>query len=417
MDRKRAYNTSDGGKQWRYEVVANYAPQCGERGVYADLYVGNYHATRYASFLPPTSSQFARQDDRTYWGGRAYYNMVFGDMGSLAVGTEARRDSAEAQQYSTVDRQRTTTTYDYDLNLTSWALFLQAQIKPVEYFKIVGGVRWDYFWQDVANLGRPENSGKGASFVRSPKIGFVITPTTNFNIFGNVANGFRSSSNLEMSPYRVNTHRDFGLEPAIVQTYDLGFNAGLFGNLYVAADYYHTFMQREIRMVNNNPVVIGDTVRKGYELEAKFFPTTSGEFSFFGSYAWVDAKVIDPATPGQILVPDISEHNIKAGVSIQKRFGPVSEVLADLYYQYTSGAPYYRGSGTAIELATPVYGPDYDVYNFKLTYKGDGWSSFFSTQCKPREFSAVYTWVSNNLLVYDPQPKWDLAAGLTYSFW
>jgi outer membrane receptor protein involved in Fe transport len=416
VERRTAFNTTDGGFQKRYEWVLNYAPACGERGLYATLYVDKWNHSRFYSFSGSTFAnryspgQFARQDDRIYWGGRLYYNLVFGDVGSLIVGGETRQDQGETQQYNTIKRQRTTTVYDYDLRLSNWAVFLQGQIKPAEYLKIVGGVRWDYFTQDFDNLVRPQNSGRGFPFIRSPKIGFVVTPTENFNIFGNIGCGFRSPVNLEVSPYAAKTKRDFGLEPPEVQTYDLGFNVSLFGNLYLAADYYHTNMQREIRSVNGNPMVIGDTVRKGCELEARFYPTNNQDFSVYGNYGWVEARVIDPVTPGQFLVNDISEHTVKAGVSIQRDFGSGRNVLADLYYEYTSGAPYYGST------AIPVFGPDYDVYNLKLTYTGNGWSSFLSARCKPREYSADYTWVSNNLLVFDPQPKWEFASGLTYTF-
>jgi outer membrane receptor protein involved in Fe transport len=415
VKRTSAFNTTDGGYTRRQEFVLTYAPACGERGLYGTLYVDRRNTIRYYSFSGATFAtryspgQSARQDDRTYWGGRLYYNLVFGDMGSLIVGGETRQDSGEAQQYVTVDRQRRTTTYDYDMSLSNLAVFLRGQIKPAEYLKIVGGVRWDYFTEGFDNLGRPQNSGKGFPFIQSPKIGFVMTPIQNFNIFGNVGQGFRSPTNLEMSPYRANTNANFRLEPAQIQTYDLGFNVSLFGNLYLGADYYHTNMQREIRPVNGQPMVIGDTVRKGYELEARFYPTKSQDLSVYGNYGWVEAKVIDPVTPGQFLVPEVSEHVVKAGVSIQRDFAG-RKVLADLYYEYTSGAPYY-GSSTI-----PVFGPDYDVYNFKLTYTGNGWSSFLSIRCKPREYSNDFTWVSNNLLVFDPQPKWELASGLTYNF-
>ena len=300
--------------------------------------------------------------------------------------------------------------------MSGWGAFVQGQIKPSEYLKIVGGVRWDSFTQDIDNTILPENSGKNVCSIRSPKIGFVITPTPNFNIFGNVATGFRTPSALEMSPYRTTGTKNFGLEPAAVQTYDIGFNAALFGNLFLAADYYHTYMQREIRTINGEPMIIGDTVRKGYELEARFYPSKSEDFSFYGNYAWVDAQVKDPIRPGQFLVNDISEHNIKAGVTMQRSFGPITKIVADLYYQYTSGGPYYRSSGTAAQLATPIFGPDYDEYNFKLRYTGNGWSSHLSARCKPREYSCNYTWVNDNLLVYDPQPQWDIQGGLTYTF-
>ena len=226
VNRTRAYNPTDGGRNERYELVMNYAPACGERGLYATLYMADFHHKRFAKFLPVTGSQFGRQDDRSYWGGRVHYNLVFGDIGSLTVGGETRQDSGESQQYNTVDRRRTTTTYDYNMRLSNWAMFLQGQIKPAEYLKIVGGVRWDDFTQQFDNLTRPQNSGKGFPHIQSPKIGFVMTPTENLNIFGNIGCGFRSPANMEVSPYQANSNKVFDLEPAAVQTIRFGLQCG-----------------------------------------------------------------------------------------------------------------------------------------------------------------------------------------------
>ena len=416
VNRTRAFNPNDVGNNERYELVMNYGPSCGERGLYTTLYIGDFHHKRLYTFLRSSpnpddastwlSDQSRRQDDRTYWGGRVYYNLVFGKMASLTVGGETRQDSGETQQ---VNRITNTTAYDYDMRLSNWAMFVQGQIKPTETVKIVGGVRWDYFTQQFDNYIRPQNSGKGYPYIRSPKIGFVFTPQENFNIFGNIGCGFRSPSNFEVSPYSSSsTETGYGVDPAMVQTYDIGCNATVFGNLYLAADYYHTNMQREIRTVNGNPVVVGDTVREGYELEAKYYP--SEDISFFASYAWVDAEVVDPATAGQVLLGDISEHTVKAGVNMQRDFGPYGTVLADLYYEYFSGTPNYSGSKL-------MWGPDFDMYNVKLTYSGRGWSSFFSARIRPREYANDTTWVNRGYLVYDPPPKWDLAAGIKYTFW
>jgi outer membrane receptor protein involved in Fe transport len=407
---RRPLDPTDGGYVWRYQFVANYAPACGERGLYATLYFDKSYDMRYCKFLPITSSQFARVNDRPYWGGRIFYNLVFSDLASLTIGGETRQDSGRGKQYNTVNRQWTSTTYDYGMHLANWATFLQGQIKPHEKVKIIGGVRWDFFIQQFDNVTRLQNSGKGFPYIRSPKIGFVLTPTENFNVFGNVGSGFRSPANLEVCPYQANSRSNFDLDPALVQTYDIGFNTTVFGNLYLAADYYHTYTEREIKTVNNQPVNIGNTIRKGYELEARYYP--SNDLDFFGSYAWVDAKVVDPTYPGQFLVPYISEHLIKAGITLRRDFGPYGRVMADLYYQYFSGTPGYKNTTATI----PLYGPDYDMYNFKLTYSGNGWSSFFSTRCQPREYSAPYTWVSGGYQVYDPPPQWELTSGLTYNW-
>ena len=66
-NRKRALDPWDGGDVWRYEVVANYAPSCGERGLYATLYVDKYHGVRYCR-LNLRYSEYARMEDRLYWG-------------------------------------------------------------------------------------------------------------------------------------------------------------------------------------------------------------------------------------------------------------------------------------------------------------------------------------------------------------
>ena len=100
-ERKRAFDPTDGGYVWRYQVVMNYAPTCGERGLYATLYLDKSYDMRYCKFPPITSSQFARVNDRPYWGGRVYYNLVFGDMASLTVGGESRQDSGQGLQYNT----------------------------------------------------------------------------------------------------------------------------------------------------------------------------------------------------------------------------------------------------------------------------------------------------------------------------
>ncbi|MFH0823534.1 MAG: TonB-dependent receptor plug domain-containing protein, partial [Pseudomonadota bacterium] len=139
VDPITAYSTSDGGSLARYELVANFAPTCGERGLYATLYTSDYHYFRYATWLPVGSSQSGTQDDRRVWGGSLSYNLVFGDIGSLAVGGQTRHDVGTSQRYNTLRRQRTaTTTYAYDLRLSNWALFVQGQIKPHEKLKLVG---------------------------------------------------------------------------------------------------------------------------------------------------------------------------------------------------------------------------------------------------------------------------------------
>ncbi len=71
VNRTQEYNPTDGGRNQLFQLVLNYAPACGERGLYVTLYRADFHHKRFYKFLPTTGSQSGRQDDRQYWGGRA----------------------------------------------------------------------------------------------------------------------------------------------------------------------------------------------------------------------------------------------------------------------------------------------------------------------------------------------------------
>lgn len=406
--RTAAVNTTDGGDRLRNDVVMNFRPSCGERGLYVDLYAGKLIRKRWYSFPPSPSA--AQADDRSYWGGRAYYNLVFGEVASLTVGGSTRQDSGPSHQFTQTNRRWIGDQFLYDLNLANWAWFLQGQLKLADSLKIIGGVRGDYFTLGVDNKTRPVNSGTGYPHITVPKIGFVITPVKNINAFGNIGSGFRSPGAQEVSPYAATSSKRFDLNPAKLDSADIGVNLLLFDNLYLAADYYHTINTSEIRTVNNQPQNIGSTLRKGYEIEAKFY--ASSEVNVFANYAWVDARVLDPTYPGQVLLPGIPEHTVKGGIDIQKDFGMGRRVVIDAYYQYISGPPNYNGSSAVV-----IYSPDYDVYNFKIAYEGRGWSGFVAAKFQPRELSGSYTFISGGYMCFNPQPKWDFMGGLTYTFW
>jgi outer membrane receptor protein involved in Fe transport len=416
ISRRDAVNVTDGGDRSRHELVMNYSPMCGERGLYAALYLGYLDRKRWYTFPAnpmPTYPSSGQLDHRLYWGGRVYYNLVFGEVANLTIGGETRQDSGPSQQFNQNNRQWISDQFNYGVRLSNWAGFLQGQIKPADTLKFVGGVRTDYFVIDVENLVRPANSGIGYPSIISPKIGVVFTPLKDFNIFGNVGSGFRSPMVQEVSPYAAGKTKNFFFQPPVLTSADVGFNALLFGSLYLSLEYYHTINSNEIRTINSQPVNLGTTVRKGYEGEIKYYP--SSDVNVFANYAWVDARVVDPTNPGQVLIPTISEHLIKGGVEFQKDFGQSRRLLMDAYYQYNSGAPAYYKTNPS-----PVWGRDYDVYNFKLSYEGMGWSSWISAQYCPREFSADYTGTFSDVTkahsTFNPPAKWTFASGLTYTF-
>jgi outer membrane receptor protein involved in Fe transport len=413
VSRKSTLTPDDGGDSKRYSFVANYGPSKGEQGLYITAYFEDAELNRFVAF-PVTTTSAVSQQERAFAsnvaGGRIFYNFAYKDVLAVTAGMESRYDDGDWQRFPTKKRQISgAASQDWHMNILQVGGFLQAQTKVMDILKLVGGIRYDTFHNDIDNKKCPSNSGEGDTSIFSPKIGFVLTPVKNVNVFANKGFGFRSPSISELSPSSSTQKKNFGLDPAKADTWDIGFNTTLFEKLFLAFDYYNTDTEREIAFINNEPVNIGNSSRNGYEIETQFYITPA--FSLFGSYSSVDAKVKNPINPGQDKVIDVPKENITGGVEMTKEIGKERQFLADLYYYYSGGKYYYIGKQT-----TPVKGPPYDSYNLKLTYKAKPLTCFISTAYQPRKASSDITWLNGTEIVITPKPIWDLNAGIKYEF-
>jgi len=411
FDRRDAVDPTDLGYQRTWSAVANYSPVGTDAGLYFTAYVENYKKYRWSTILP--DPQRLQDDDRIFYGGRIFYNLVFGNFASVIIGAESRYDRGISQQFRTVNRQTTATVNDYNLGLWNPSLFVQGQVKLSDSIKLVGGVRKDYFEMTVDNQVTPTNSGTGYPTTLNPKIGFVVTPLKNVNIFGNKGLGFRAPAASEMSP-ATGTIKKFQLGAAQTDSWDLGFNATFMGQIYVAFDWYRTDMQNEVRTVAGEPINIGNSKRTGYEVEARYY--ASNQINIFANYSWVDAKVKNPAKTGQDMVTGVAQDVIKGGIGFTYDLTPGVKFLADLYCEYVGEQPFYFGSSP-----TPQYGPDYVLYNVRTAWQGRNWGMFAAARYQPKELSSdTVSSGGNNTVGYhftfNPNPLWDLSGGVKYTF-
>ncbi|MFH1112779.1 MAG: TonB-dependent receptor [Pseudomonadota bacterium] len=407
IPRTYAIDSADGGDQRRWSLALNFTPTAMESGLYLTLFLNHYGFNNFSTSIG--SAQTLSHGDRIFYGGRVFYNFVFGDFASLAAGVESRHDNGGVQNFTCVNRQRTSVTKDYGLDLVNRSWFVQAEVKPSETLKFVGGLRGDYFGNNVENRKKPANSGTGYPSIVSPKLGLVITPVKNVNIFGNKGLGFRSPSHEEVSPTSASGKKNFSLEVAKTDSWDVGLNAVLFNCIYLALDYYQTEMEKEVRTVDNQPINIGDSHREGYEVEGRFY--ASKQINLFANYGWVDAKVKNPASAGQDRVTFVSEHIVKGGIECSFDLFQDIKVQGDIYYEYLSGPPLYFGSNPIAQ-----YAPDFDAYNFRLATEGRHWGLFVAARYQPREYSSDIVTVRDNEFAFCPLPKWDLSGGLDYTF-
>ena len=74
----------------------------------------------------------------------------------------------------------------------SIGLYAQNTTKLTDWVRTIVGVRHDQFWANVTS-DTPENSGKADASITSPKVGLVLGPFRNNEIFLNAGYGFHSN--------------------------------------------------------------------------------------------------------------------------------------------------------------------------------------------------------------------------------
>ncbi len=402
VQRTQAISHTDGGNSEYYNLVLNYSPKEGT-GFHATLYAASEDHNRYGTWHP--DPQRLEHNERLFFGWNILYNYMPTRNLSLIFGTDGRYDNGEMQRYNTINRAKTAKIRDWHIEELSAGLFLQGQYKPADFFKIVGGLRYDHFDFDIDNKIKPSNSGSGDTSIFSPKIGFVITPLNNLNIFANKGLGFRTPSAADMSPHDRD-YKNFNLKPAKVDTWDVGFSALLFEKLHLAFDYYQTDMEREIRVVGGETLTIGESKRDGYEIEAKFYATN--ELALYSNYGWVKARINNPAVKGEDRVTGVPKSYIGAGIEWQHRFDKESHMTIDFGYQYLGKAP-LNASGS-------LQRPPVDRYMVKAAYNIKGWTLFAESTYHPRKHTSEGMFLSGGAVRYDPKPVCDVNAGVKYRF-
>lgn len=403
VKKKDAVNSTDDGDSEYYNLVLNYSPKT-EEGLHGTVYLVSEDFNRVATF--PPSPQRWEHNKRTFYGWNILYNYLPLKNLSVVVGTDGRYDDGSVRRHNTMNRTTIlATTHNWNIKELSLGFFTQAQWKPIEFLKLTGGIRYDRFDFDIENKIRPNNSGSGDTFIVSPKIGFVITPMRHFNIFANKGLGFRSPYVAEMSP-NDRDYKNMNLKPAKVDTWDIGFNTLMFDKLSFAFNYYQTDMEREIRVVGAETINIGKSKRNGYEAEARFYATN--EITLFANYAWVKARIKNPAIAGEDKVTNVPEDYITAGVEWIKNLGNKRTVSVDFYTQIYGKTP-LDASGT-------IWRDTFGKYFGKVQYKLSNITLYAGAVYHPKEYTSEGQFIVNNIVVYDPRPKWDINAGIKYHF-
>jgi outer membrane receptor protein involved in Fe transport len=413
--RSTQFNNPGFGNAERRSLVFNRAPADGEAGWYATAYAETLERTR--AIATSATQHTVGHDDRSIVGARLAQNFVYGDRAALMVGAELRRDRGDALRQIYVNRVPTASyVNNQDLDLLTYGLFAQAQYRPVQPLKLLGGLRYDRFDYDIVNRKLPAASTGYRHGVATPKFGAVWTVTPQFDVFANVAQGFRSpaaeqiSSSGSTGPLGASGGVISPVSPTKVRSYDLGFTTTPAAGWSVSGAVYYTLNQDEIVLQPDGSYKsVGDTTRKGFELETRY--RIGRAASVYASYGRIaEAKVNNPAanTGAKLSVP---KHQLKAGADYKTRLGSGQLTLnADGYV--ISDIPYYVGTPQVLERNMPVY----TRYDLRATYDWQDVQVSFYAVLQPHRFGSEIAYGSSAGLLISPVPRRTFGATVRYFF-
>jgi outer membrane receptor protein involved in Fe transport len=409
ISRRNAKNPTDKGDSEMVDVVVNYSPPGGEEGLHASLYYCYlWNATGRTFYTFPQGR--IDSGGNTYGWKLMYDYRPFKQL-SLVFGNDLRSDVATKRAWQTIAYYfRIRPTQSWNFSQFNTGFFIQAQYQPFSFLKLTGGGRYDLFNTKVDNLLYPQNSGKGFTDAWSPKVGLVITPYKDINIYANYGTGFASPDPQQMSPASATQRANLDLGVSKLETWDVGFNALLFKRLYVDFNYYNTFNQKEqeFNAATLTYENLGASKREGFEVEAKIFLTK--ELTVYGNWAHVHARLKNPATPGAYYISQLPSNQSVVGVEFQKPWDEGNQEIGFNFY-------YLQVGPKPVNTRATTWGSQLDRYFFKLNYRYKKWTLSANAVVSPRKYASEYYYnPAGNEVEIIPVPAFEFLAGLKYQF-
>jgi hypothetical protein len=200
ISRFDAIDPSDGGRSHRYSLSAAWNKTSAMESTSFNAYVIHNQLDLYSNFTyflddPVHGDQFNQPDRRTTSAANTAHTWrtkLFGKDSENTVGLQLQNDNIFNGLFSTVNRQRLSTTREDHIVESSVGAYFQNSTTWSDKFRTVAGVREDYYRFNVAsNLAA--NSGAVRDSIASPKLSLIFGPWAKTEYYFNVGTGFHSN--------------------------------------------------------------------------------------------------------------------------------------------------------------------------------------------------------------------------------
>ncbi len=307
-----AVNPFDGGSTALQNFVFNYKEE-GDQPLVANAYfVHESHkrwATRTFTFPidPGRAGQFQTADYRFVLGGSLEkylrWDLPHGMGLGLLTGAGVRYDTVDSEQFASIRRNPVRTTADVNFQQTNPFAYVQLDFKPLQWVKLTGGFRYDYFNYNIEDNFRRLAVQPTDDFL-SPRAGISVSPLGGVDVFANYGKGFRPPSAI------TELGLDPNLEAAENETIEVGvqYNSAD-GMWHFLGDVYKTTFTNELqgRPAPLPPIALGPSERNGFDVEARVrvWKDDGRALFLFGNFSALQRELVNRT--GGTAIPDVAD--------------------------------------------------------------------------------------------------------------
>ena len=193
-------NPTDGGDTGRFSLSGRWSRTSDIGITRASAYVIRYGMNLFNDFTyflndPVNGDQFRQRDSRVLGGGEASHTFqgdLFGLPMENEIGVQTRTDSIRVGLSDTANRQVRSTVLDDRVLEASAAFYYENRMRWTDWLRTSVGFRADGFYADVRS-DTQANSGGARDGVVNPKLGLVLGPWFDTELFVNYGGGFHSN--------------------------------------------------------------------------------------------------------------------------------------------------------------------------------------------------------------------------------
>ena len=297
LDRFGAIDPSEGGNTLRTTGTLNYHYDLLNGGQFFANAYGQYYRldlfTNFTFFLndPVNGDGIAQFDRRVMYGGDIGYKQpgeVLGMPSAGTIGFQVRVDDINPSLGTHRTRVPLGTTVSSDVLSASYAPFLKAEVQPLPWMRLTGGLRAETFTFDVRNrctTCAEQPAGNTGSSIVLPKMNLILGPWASTEFFANYGEGFHSNdARSTVTP---------GSSPlARAQSYEVGVRSRPWGpqGVEFIATLWRLDLKSELVFVGDEGTteVRGPSRREGVEVAVR--GQVWGPVYFNSSVTWTKAE-------------------------------------------------------------------------------------------------------------------------------